>query len=84
MTQNIRNLNANAAQPGINQTGVKGLPLLLPDRKSLEKFDEVVDPILALLFNLAKKNINLRQTRDLLLPRLVSGEIEVSKMEIEA
>jgi restriction endonuclease S subunit len=31
MTQKIKNLNANAAQPGINQVGVKGLPILLAD-----------------------------------------------------
>ena len=83
MTQNIRNLNANAAQPGINQAGVKGLPILLPDQRTLELFDSIIDPVLSQFFNLAKKNANLRRTRDLLLPRLVSGEIDVSELEIE-
>ncbi len=77
VTQNIRNLNANAAQPGINQVGVMGLPILLPDQKTLEMFEAIVDPMLSQLFNLAKKNSNLRQTRNLLLPKLVSGEVEV-------
>lgn len=77
MTQNIKNLNANAAQPGINQAGVKGLPILLPDEIMLKKLDDVIDPMMGLLFNLAKKNANLRRTRDLLLPRLVSGEVGV-------
>jgi type I restriction enzyme S subunit len=31
---------------------------------------------------LAQKNINLRQTRDLLLPRLISGELDVSELDI--
>jgi type I restriction enzyme S subunit len=82
MTQNIKNLNANAAQPGINQAGVKGLPILVPDQITLKTFDYFVDASLGLLFNLAKKNTNLRRTRDLLLPRLVSGEIDVSELEI--
>ena len=34
------------------------------------------------LFNLAKQNLILRQTRDLLLPRLVSGEVDVSDLDV--
>jgi type I restriction enzyme S subunit len=83
ITAGIINLNANAAQPGINQEDVKGLPILLPDRKLLDLFDEFVEPLLAKLFNLAKKNQVLRRTPDLLLPKLISGELDVSELEIE-
>jgi len=83
MTQNIKNLNANAAQPGINQAGVKGLPILLPDEIMLKKLDDVINPMMGLLFNLAKKNANLQRTRDLLLPRLVSGEVGLEGIEVE-
>jgi type I restriction enzyme S subunit len=83
MTENIINLNANAAQPGINQKGVKSLQILLPDQNTLNKFEDTVEPVLALLFSLAKRNANLRRTRDLLLPRLVSGEVSVEKIELE-
>lgn len=82
ITQKIIGLNANAAQPGINQPGVKGLPILLPDKKLMDLFDEQAEPLLALLFNLAKKNKILRTKRDILLPRLISGEIDVSEMDI--
>ncbi len=78
MTSKIRALNANAAQPGINQVGVKNLPILVPSKSVLNKFTEQSEPSLALLFNLAKKNLKLRATRDLLLPKLISGEIDVS------
>jgi len=37
---------------------------------------------LQLLFNCAKKNNILRQTRDLLLPKLISGEIDVENLDI--
>jgi len=83
ITAGIINLNANAAQPGINQKGVKGIPILLPDRKFLDLFDEFVEPLLAKLFNLAKKNQVLRRTRDLLLPKLISGELDVSELDIK-
>ncbi len=65
MTQAIRNLNANAAQPGLNQPGVKSLPILVPARPILEEFDKHVDPMLGQIFDLAKKNSLLRRTRDL-------------------
>jgi type I restriction enzyme S subunit len=82
MTQNIINLNANAAQPGINQSGVRGLPILLPPAPLLEKAEQVLDPTLGALFSHAKKNNILHQTRDLLLPKLISGKLNVSKMDI--
>jgi type I restriction enzyme S subunit len=82
MTQNIINLNANAAQPGINQSGVRGLPILLPPAPLLEKAEEVLELLLGVLFNYAKKNNILRRTRDLLLPKLISGELDVSELDI--
>jgi type I restriction enzyme S subunit len=75
--QTIRSKNANAAQPGINQQTVGGLELILPDNKTAAHFDRLVEPLLAEIINLAKKIQNLRQTRDLLLPRLLSGQVEL-------
>lgn len=73
----IRATNSNAAQPGINQRGIKGLELLLPDERTAEHFDRVVEPLFAELIVLAKRIENLRWTRDLLLPRLLSGRLEL-------
>jgi len=58
------------------------LPILLPPKELIELFDNKVEPLLGLLFNLAKKNQTLRKKRDLLLPKLISGEIDVSNLEI--
>jgi type I restriction enzyme S subunit len=83
VTKQIVNLNTNAAQPGINQKGVKGLPIVLPPVDALEHFDNLIDPLLQKLFNLVKRNRILRQTRDLLLPKLISGEIDVGDLDIK-
>jgi len=83
MTQSIRNLNANAAQPGINQSSVRSLPILIPSSEVVDAFDKTVDPMLALLFRLAKENMVLHRTRDSLLPRLISGDVDVSKLDID-
>ena len=78
----IRSTNANAAQPGINQEGVNSLPLSVPPLDIAGQFDQLAEPILALILSLAKRNGTLRRTRDLLLPKLISGEVDVSELEI--
>jgi len=78
----IRATNANAAQPGINQPGVNGLSLIVPPVDIAGQFDQLAEPSLALIVSLAKRNEALRRTRDLLLPRLISGEVDVSELNI--
>jgi type I restriction enzyme S subunit len=75
--QTIRSKNANAAQPGINQQTVGSLELILPDEKTAAHFDRLVESQMAEIINLAKMIQNLRRTRGLLLPRLLSGQVEV-------
>ena len=79
--QTIRSKNANAAQPGINLQTIGGLELVLPDEKTAAHFDRLVEPLLAELINLAKQIQVLRRTRDLLLPRLLSGQVHQIKTE---
>ncbi len=72
--------NANAAQPGINLQSVGGLELVLPDVKTAVHFDKLVEPLLAEVINLAKRIQNLCRTRDLLLPRMLSGQVDLYKV----
>ncbi len=53
-----------------------------PDTDTLTAFRELVAPIFGSIYILAQKNANLRQTRDLLLPRLISGEVDVERLDI--
>lgn len=73
----IRATNANAAQPGINQQSVGGLELIVPDATIASQFDQLVEPMLSALINHAKRTQNLIRTRDLLLPRLLSGQVSL-------
>jgi len=73
----MQNLNANSAQPGINQVAVKSLSLIWPDEKTIISFNHKIESMISLIFNLAKQNRLLQQARDLLLPKLMTGEIEV-------
>jgi type I restriction enzyme S subunit len=69
--------NSGAAVPTLNRNDVHGLPVIIPSKNILAKFDEFVLPIYEMRRNITTRNANLRRTRDLLLPRLVSGEVGV-------
>lgn len=78
MNQNF--LNNDAAVPGLNRNQAYSLPFLLPDEALVDAFDRVCGPLFAQHRVLRLKNTNLRTQRDLLLPRLISGEIDVSTL----
>lgn len=65
------------AQQHINKEIVNGVKVILPHFDIIRKFNETIYPIFDLIANLLFKNLILRQARDMLLPKLISGEIEV-------
>lgn len=75
-------INNDAAVPGLNRNQAYSLPLLVPDLLMLEQFTKLIDMVFGQLNNLRLRNANLRRTRDLLLPRLVSGELDVSALDV--
>jgi type I restriction enzyme S subunit len=73
-----------AAQPQANAQVLTSIPIAIPPPQVQSKFSEVLKPFLDQKEILQIKNANLRQTRDLLLPKLISGEIDVEQFEAEA
>lgn len=71
-----------AAQPNISQQVIKALEILKPSDEVMRKFNDLAEPLFKTIKVLQHKNINLRQTRDLLLPKLISGEIDVENLDI--
>jgi len=72
-----------AAQPKITQASLNRIPVLVPaDTGLLSQFDEIARNMLTRVKVLERENANLRWTRDLLLPRLVAGELDVSDVDI--
>lgn len=61
----------------INSKVVKAMPVLLPPKKVINGYREEVGNDFKLILNLLKQNIQLREARDILLPRLMNGQIEV-------
>ena len=73
----MQNLNRNAAQPGLSKPDMNRIKITVPEKRVIKKFNDIVEPIFEEVFKLAKCNSNLIKQRDLLLPRLMSGKLEV-------
>ena len=58
-------------------------PVVIPPEQIIQRFSSFVRDVVDKIQNLIFRNKNLRQTRDLLLPKLISGEVDVSELDIE-
>ena len=67
----------STGQTELGRETIANAEFILPPKELQDKFSEVVIPMRQQTNVLTAKNANLRRTRDLLLPRLVSGEIAV-------
>ena len=74
--------SAKAAQPGVNQSDIKGISLTIPNKGTIQAFENIVS---SLFFKIVQNSIQSRrlaQLRDTLLPKLMSGEIDVSDVAV--
>lgn len=69
-------------QTELNRDLIKSISIVIPTDELLGIFERTVYSWMTLKNQLVSKNINLRKTRDLLLPRLISGDIDVSELDI--
>ena len=79
--EKIFSLGAGAAQQNISQTVIQKMKILKPSDTIMKMFNEFVAPNFEHIKSLQLKNTNLRRTRDMLLPKLISGEVEVKNLE---
>ena len=76
--QNLRYLDTGAAQSQITIENLKNVKVILPTDGLLEKFNKIIAPFYEEQDRLKSINENLINQRDLLLPRLISGKLEVN------
>lgn len=72
---NFTNLRGGAAQPFISNSALAGIELLFPGDALAAKFCALAKPLRLQQVTMEKSVQNLRRTRDLLLPRLLSGQV---------
>ena len=79
---NIKGIVTGAVQPKVSQASLKRVPAIIPIRPILKQFDDNIQPIFAQIRNLRLENLTLSKVRDTLLPRLLSGSLDVSELEL--
>lgn len=78
----FENLTTGATMKHIKRKELSFVKALVPDNLVLEKFIEIVEPALKTVLNLNKQNQRLIEARDILLPRLMTGMINVDHIEL--
>ena len=77
----FRSLAGGTTFKELSRSTFRTLPILVPPRREIARFESQVGTLMALIRNLLRQNQVLMEARDLLLPRLVSGELEVSELD---
>lgn len=75
--------NSHAAVPGLSRESAYTRPFLIPSKELLDAFQLAVDPLGVEASALAEQSISLASLRDLLLPKLVTGQIDMSSLALE-
>ena len=73
---------SGVAIPRIVLKDFRSFQILLPPKSLQDSCGKVIEPMIEVIWRLIAKNENLRQTRDLLLPKLISGEINIEDIAI--
>ena len=76
-------LNTGSTQPLITQKSLKTVNVVLPDKKILSIFEMISKVIFDKIYLNNNEIFNLTKLRDTLLPKLMSGEIDVSKINCD-
>jgi type I restriction enzyme S subunit len=78
----IENMASGSTFKEVSGSTMKSVPVVIPDREILQKFSVLCAPIFAQQRTLEKQNQSLAALRDSLLSKLMSGEIDVSAIQL--
>lgn len=81
-SKDLASLNAGSAVPSMTTDILNAMELLIPDADSLSRFESIVAPMFLTMQQNTQESSKLAETRDALLPRLMSGELDVSALDI--
>ena len=80
--QHIERTLAGSTQKYISLSELRKMPIILPAEKQLSDYNEIAKPLINQIITLTKENGTLIVLRDTLLPKLMSGEIDISGIDI--
>ncbi|MEI3053781.1 MAG: restriction endonuclease subunit S [Prevotella sp.] len=73
----LKHAQTGAVQPHVKPSDIHDFELVIPDKESIYEFQDKVKPFFDKIAAIQKENSRLSLLRDTLLPRLMSGELEV-------
>lgn len=80
--KSVEFINNDAAVPGLNRNAAYAMKIISPISELIDRFEEKVKSTFITVFNLKKQNELLREAREILLPRLMTGVIDVDQVEV--
>lgn len=83
LTPIIENMASGSTFKEISTGAMRKIPALIPDETILKKYNSVCLPLLSLQEELEEESSRLASLRDTLLPRLMSGELDVDGLDLE-
>lgn len=78
----IQGIKGGSAQPKFNKTDFKNTSVLIPPKDILSRFHETVAPMFETISQRQTETARLADLRDTLLPKLMSGEIDISNLDL--
>ena len=81
-SKDLASLNAGSAVPSMTTDILNAMQLYIPDAKTLKRFESIVGPMYRAMQHNTEESKKLATVRDILLPRLMSGELDVSKLDL--
>ena len=80
--QQLVNLSNGSVFNNLKTDILKGYPTILPDEETLQRFDGIIKPMFLQMQNLTRESHDLMDLRDTILPRLMSGKLDVSGIQL--
>lgn len=81
-TLNMQSIVTGAAQPKINQANLRNFEAVLPESEEAQVLSELLNPMLQQMLHHDQENEKLSELRDILLPQLMSGALDVSAIDL--
>ena len=78
----VINRGQGSAQPNISASDIMSIPCVIPPTEVIDEFNKSTSQMFELIINNQYENAVLANTRDSILPKLMSGELDVSELNL--
>jgi len=80
--EKLISISTGVAQQNLSPIEMGKISIIIPEDSMMEYYSEIIYPLLNEIIILNNQNLMLRNSRDLLLAKLISGELDVSNLDI--